>query len=386
VNVALGRIAAPAGRDAALATVVLASALIFAAVSAGATRLDLGAVGLAIVAGAAVAFRRRFPVAALLAGDAATLAWSLAGLPGRVIAAAPLIACYTLAAGRGWRWGLGAVLANVVTIGFVIGLGSPGRSGLLDEPMINAVAVTVAAFALGTAVFYYRQNHQATLDRLAEQAQAQLEAQRHAAMQERLRIARDLHDLFGHAMAAISVQAGAALHVLHRQPEQAADALRVIKQLSDDGLAEARPLFAVLRGAETEQTRPDDADHGVGQIEQLLGIVRAAGVRADVTTLGTVRDLPVEIDVAVYRIAQEALTNVRRHANASHVRVVLDYQPDELRLSIVDDGPGEDQVRPGLGITGMRERVAGFGGRFHAGRMLGGGFEVVCAIPLPEAS
>jgi signal transduction histidine kinase len=185
--------------------------------------LDAVAVGLVGVVAGALALRRRYPIAVLVVLNAVALAWAAAQYPGPLITLAPLIACYTLAALRGWRWGLaGAVvtaLSALVAIRVAFGAAVPaGISG-------SAVWMAATVGAAGTAVGYYRALLVATRAQLAREAQTREEQARRRAVEERLRIARELHDVFGHTMATISVQAGVGIHLLQQRPAQAVEAL-----------------------------------------------------------------------------------------------------------------------------------------------------------------
>jgi Histidine kinase len=198
--------------------------------------LDVVAVGLIGVVAGALALRRRYPMAVLVVLNAVALAWAAGQYPGPLIMLAPLIACYTVAALRGWRWGLaGAVvtaLTALVAIRVAFGAAEPaGISGI-------AVWMAATAGAAGTAVGYYRALLVATRAQLAREAQTREEQARRRAAEERLRIARELHDVLGHTMATISVHAGVGIHLLQQRPAQAVEALTTIKQISDQGLTD----------------------------------------------------------------------------------------------------------------------------------------------------
>lgn len=387
-HVALRR---PVLLDALLAAAVAAGAVVAARLAASAEpagrSIGLGGSALILVAAAGVLVRRRSPLAILFVTEVAAAAWSLTGHPGRGIVAAPLIACYTLAAARGWRAGALGALMNTATALLVL---ADAERGLAQEPVLNAVAVSAAAAAAGATVFYYRQHQRAIVDRLTRHAQAVAEAERRRLLEDRVRLARELHDIFGHAMAAISVQAGAALHVARTRPDQTVTALEVIKKLSDEGLAEARPLFARLRavdqGSGCEFDPADQSKPGLDDLEALVESARADGLRVEVDARGTPQALPPPTGLAAFRIVQEALTNVRRHARASEVRLTIDHRPGRLELKIRDNGVGGagQASSGGHGIAGMRERVASVGGRFRAGSAAGGGFEVACTLPAGE--
>jgi signal transduction histidine kinase len=349
--------------------------------------IDAVAVGLVGVVAGALALRRRYPLSVLVVLNAVALAWAAGHYPGRLVVLTPVIGCYTLAAARGWRWGLagavGTALSGLVAIRVAFGAVVPaGISG-------NAVLTTATAGAAGTAVGYYRALLEATRAQLARQAQTHQEQTRRRAVEERLRIARELHDVVGHTMATISVQAGVGIHLLKTRPAQAVEALTTIKQISDQGLADVKTVLGVLR-AEGDPDQPRTPRGGLDQLEALLDPVRAAGVQPQLTVHGGARPLPAAVDLAAYRIIQEALTNVLRHARARTVQLDLRYEPSQVIIRIRDDGSAASPGQPGTngqdghGISGMRERVLALSGQFAAGPHPDGGFQVRCALPTPE--
>jgi signal transduction histidine kinase len=349
--------------------------------------LDAVAVGLIGVVAGALALRRRSPIAVLVVLNAVVLAWAAGQYPGRVILLAPLVACYSLAALRGWRWGLAGVvvtaLSAVVAIRVAFGAVEPaGTAGI-------AVWMAATAGAAGTAVGYYRALLVATRAQLAREAQTREAQARRRAVEERLRIARELHDVLGHTMATISVQAGVGIHLLQQRPAQAVAALRTIKQISDQGLTDVKAILGVLR-ADNDPGQPRTPRGGLDRLEVLLDPVRTAGVQPQLTVHGSARPLPAAVDLAAYRIIQEALTNVLRHARARTVRLDLCYEPERVVIGIRDDGPAANpgQASPngqeGHGISGMRERALALSGQFTAGPHPDGGFQVRCALPTPD--
>jgi signal transduction histidine kinase len=349
--------------------------------------LDAVAVGLLGVVAGALALRRRYPISVLVVLNAVTLAWSAAQYPGRLIMLAPLIACYTLAARRGWRWGLagtvGTALSALVAIRVAFGAAVPAGTSF------SAVLTAATAGAAGTAVGYHRALLVATRAQLAREAQTREEQARRRAVEERLRIARELHDVFGHTMATISVQAGVGIHLLRTRPAQAGEALTTIKQISDQALADVKAILGVLR-ADNDPDQPRTPRGGLDQLEALLDPVRAAGVQPQLTVHGSARPLPAAVDLAAYRIIQEALTNVLRHARARTAWLDLRYEPSQVVIGIRDDGsaasPGQAGTngQGGHGISGMRERALALSGQFTAGPHPDGGFQVRCALPTPD--
>ena len=209
--------------------------------------------------------------------------------------------------------------------------------------------------------------------------------------EERLRIARELHDSLTHNISVIQVQSGVAVHLAGKRGEEAPPALLAIQEASADAARELRATLGVLRAAQ------DCDGSGLGQLDKLVGRTRAAGQPVSVTVSGAVRNLPADVDQAAYRIVQEALTNISRHAGEASAVVRLTYGKDMLTVQVDDDGDGDHEGRhdssggnaaigldagPGLGLVGMRERVAALGGRFHAGPRAPGGFRVRAELPL----
>jgi signal transduction histidine kinase len=384
------RVLADAGLGICVAVALLAAAFAGVGPPAVATSrpLDAGAVVLAATVAAAIAVRRRYPVSALVVLNVVPLAWFLGAYPGRLITLAPLIGGYTVAACRGWRWGLaGAVLTALLQIVAI-------RVVLADTETVGVVPITAllaaTAGSAGAAVGYYRAVLAATRAQLAREAQTREERARRLAVEERLRIARELHDVFGHTMATISVQAGVGLHVIDQRPGQAREALATIKKICDDGLTDVKTILGILRADTPEEERfeqPRAPRGGLDQLTELLDTAEAGGLRVELNVDGHPRPLPAPVDLAAYRIIQEALTNVLRHAEANTVRLVLTHEPSRLLIRIRDDGPAHStaEERCGHGIDGMRERAHALSGRLTAGPHPEGGFEVCAELPVPSA-
>jgi signal transduction histidine kinase len=241
------------------------------------------------------------------------------------------------------------------------------------------------------------------LERRAERAHAAREEARRHASEERLRIARELHDVLAHNISIINVQSGVALHLLDERPEQARPALEAINEASEEALGELRSVLDVLsRGlggdaapGESGAWAPLDPTAGVGDLDGLVRRTRAAGLDVRLTVEGEARPVPTEVDLAAFRIVQEALTNVVRHAGGdARATVRLAYAPAELVVQVDDDGRGGGPAAGGSrgpaalaegggrGIAGMRERVLALGGTFAAGPRPGRGFRVRARFPL----
>ena len=201
-----------------------------------------------------------------------------------------------------------------------------------------------------------------------------------AVVEERTRIARELHDVVAHALSVMVVQAGAAEQVVDDDPEHVRRALRTIRSTGTEALDEMRRVVSMLREADEAGARAPQP--GLEQVEVLVDEVRSVGLDVELTVLGTSRSLPAGLDLTAYRILQEALTNVRRHASAGRARVEIRYGAEMLLLEVADDGTGPGSAEPGHGLIGMRERVALYGGRLDAGPGPGGGFRVHVELPL----
>jgi signal transduction histidine kinase len=205
---------------------------------------------------------------------------------------------------------------------------------------------------------------------------------------ERLRIARELHDVVAYSFATINVQAGVAVHVMDDRPEQMAEALRAIRAVSAEASRELRAILGVLRQVDKpEAGRPC---HQLGRLDALAATITSSGLPTRIEISGRPRPLPKAVDLAAYRIVQEALTNALRHAGPASASVSIGYKRDRVTLAVVDDGRGaapKDLARPagsGHGIAGMRERALGVGGELEAGPRRFGGFRVSASLPLGE--
>src|ERR1700729_2067171 len=224
------------------------------------------------------------------------------------------------------------------------------------------------------------QLHLREVEQRAEEAErTREEVARRRAVEERLRIARELHDSLTHNISVICVQSGVAVHLARKRGEEVSPALLAIQEASADAARELRTTLGVLRS-------DDDGDtSGLSHLDRLTARARAAGLPVTVNVTGARRSLPPEVDQAAYRIVQEALTNVSRHAGQASAWVHLCYTPDALAVEIDDDGTGTSTgprpSGPGLGLIGMRERVTALGGRLHTGPRGGGGFGVRAELP-----
>jgi signal transduction histidine kinase len=247
---------------------------------------------------------------------------------------------------------------------------------------IHAAGWVVALGVMVVASRIWRLHLREVEQRAEEAERTRDEVARRRAMEERLRIARELHDSLTHSISVIQVQAGVAEHLARKRGEEVPPALQAIREAGADAARELRATLSVLR-------RTEDADgSGLGQLENLVARARAAGLPVTVTVTGLERPLPPEVDQAAYRIVQEALTNVSRHAGQAHTSVRLQYSPEALTVEVDDEGQDQGSnggdgrtAGPGLGLLGMRERVSALGGRLHAGPRDCGGFRVQAELP-----
>jgi signal transduction histidine kinase len=215
------------------------------------------------------------------------------------------------------------------------------------------------------------------------------EEARRRASEERLRIARDLHDVLAHNISLINVQAGVALHLMGERPEQARTALSAIKQASKDALTELRSVLDILRGGDEHAPRAPAPT--LARLDDLVSQAAAAGLAVRTEIEGEARPVPSGLDGAAFRVLQEALTNVARHAGPATAIVRLSYGERDLTVQVDDDGlgpasqGGHATLGSGRGIVGMRERVTALGGELEAGPRPGGGFRVRARLPLGGA-
>ncbi|MFG2403795.1 sensor histidine kinase [Streptomyces brevispora] len=245
-----------------------------------------------------------------------------------------------------------------------------------------AVALTaVVAWLIGRSVHEAREHDEGLAAKAAEQA----------VIEERLRIAREMHDLVAHSVGIIALQAGAAARVVHTQPDAAREAMSAVETAGRETLSGLRRMLGALRedGPGTEGPERDAAPlhpaEGLADLDRLARATTAAGVRVDVRWRGERRALPPDIDLSAFRIIQESVTNVVRHAATGSCRVSVEYGPEELAIEVVDRGRGPGPVTDsGFGLVGMRERVALLHGEFTAAPYPEGGFRVTARLPVPE--
>jgi signal transduction histidine kinase len=335
------------------------------------------AVGLAVGAGVVVVWRRRAPLATLGVSLAAVCGVAIAGVAPAGFA--PLIVLYTIAARCERRVSL-AALALTTGVTFAVSVAGPSDDRLFDP--ILAVVCAVGAWGLGVYV-ETRREYRRELERraaLLERERGQLA--QIAEHEERASIARELHDIVAHSVSVMLVGVRGARDVLRSDPDIADTTLGKVETSAEQSLAELRRLLALLREpADGAESRPQPT---LAQLDQLVGEYRDAGLPVSLERIGAQRSLPGGFELSVYRIVQESLTNVLKHADANRVVVTLAFRGSRLDLEVIDDGSprGQDAVAPGHGLVGMRERVALLGGELETGPRAGGGFRVAARLPV----
>jgi signal transduction histidine kinase len=325
---------------------------------------------LVAVSALALMWRRGRPVLVLAISLGAALLYICLGYFGGAVIVNPMFALYAVAVAVPTATAIGlSVITMLSLMGASAAFGAFGTGG----GWVLIPGEVAAALFLGLWVASRRAY---SLRESAEQARRAVDA-------ERLRIARELHDVVAHTMATINVQAGVAAHVIDRQPDQATQALEAIKQASKEGLRELRGILNVLRQADEFDERSPAPR--LAQLDELVENVTRAGLPTSVTLHGRARTLAPTVDLTAYRIVQESLTNALRYAGPTAAQVTLSYSDDELRVEVVDGGRGPVDGTPqgaGHGIAGMRERAEAVGGSLIAGPAPEGGFRVQARLPL----
>jgi signal transduction histidine kinase len=318
-----------------------------------------------------LADRRRHPVTVLVISTAAVVLYSLLGFVNGAVLIAPAIALYAVCKVVSTRQALLYAGGTLVALMTATAVGNPFSSTGGGFDLIPAM---VAAALFGGIAVRNRLAYVASIQARADDA-----ANRRIG-EERLRIARELHDVVAHTMATINVQATAASHVLAERPAAAGEALQTIRLASKDGLRELRAILNVLRQA--DDADPTQPAPGLAHLDQLIAGAVQAGLPITLSHTGPAT--ATEVDLAAYRIIQESLTNTIRHARAATAVVSLSYGQEDLRIEVSDTGRGAGPgagVSSGHGLTGMRERAAAVGGTVQAGPGDGGGFRVVARLP-----
>jgi signal transduction histidine kinase len=344
---------------------------------------------LVAVACLVLAGRYRWPVPVLAISAAAVTAYTALGYVNGAALLAPVVALYAVAISVSTRR---AIACAAVTMAVLMAASAATDPFGITAGGFYIIPAMVAIACLGGIAIANRRAYVASI-----QARADQDARRQVD-EERLRIARELHDVVAHTMATINVQAGVAAHILTDRPDAAAEALQTIKAASKEGLRELRAILNVLRQA--DEADPIQPAPGLAQIATLIAGAQRAGLNTTLAVTGPERPLPAAVDLAAYRIVQESLTNAIRHAGPATAAVSLAYDESELRIEVTDTGRGyapaagsHHQGNPenggeksgtqetGHGLTGMRERAASVGGTVDAGPSPAGGYRVAARLP-----
>ncbi|WP_298551796.1 sensor histidine kinase [Streptomyces luteogriseus] len=343
--------------------------------------LDLFARALLLVAGGLLLWRKRYPVAVVFGTAAAVMVYLGAGYPYGPVLFTVALACFSaiVAGHRRAAWAAMGMLwaGHVLVAHWLFRWLPPSGDSAASWGEEIVVATWVVAIAAVSELFRVRR------EQWARERAERAEAARRRADEERLRIARELHDVLAHSISVINVQAGVGLALLDTDPEQARTALTTIKDQSKEALGEVRQVLDTLR---TPGDAPRAPAPGLDRLPELVEQAASAGLTVDVE--GEPPSLAPGTDLAAFRIVQEALTNVVRHSGSRHARVHLAREAGALRLRVDDDGPatGDDAGGSGNGLAGMRERAAALGGTIEAGPRPDGGFRVLAVLPLTASA
>ena len=350
---------------------------------------------LTLVAVLPLALRRRYPVPVLLFISAVVVALAVLKVSNLNFTQIALIIAIFSAAAYGGRQRNGASIACIVaTTGSQLYVWFSTAAAL---PLGSAISIYAVASAwnlfISLAIWWFGNTLRKTREQTAQlkESTAQLVREREenahrAVIDERVRIARELHDVLAHHVSVMGIQAGAARQVLSQYPEKALNSLSLIETSSRQAVAELYRLLGLLR--DEKQIDTFTAQPGLSQLEKLVADMQTSGLRVEVKVEGERREIPQTVDLSAYRIIEEALTNTLKHAGPAKATVSLGYQKDMLLLDIADTGKGlvskEGQGSGGKGLIGMRERVKLLKGEFWAGNASNGGFQVKATLPLVE--
>ncbi|MEU2655227.1 sensor histidine kinase [Streptomyces sp. NPDC007325] len=380
---------------AALAYLAVPTAVVLHTAEPTGTRLALPVLSAALVV-PLLARRPGIALGVLLAGSASAA----------VAASSRIAAVYPPGTSAGWQLGQAQALLADLAVAYVAATRRPLAAGAAAGATFAVQAVSLAFARTGADAYV---SHLVVLglttalawtaghllrERRAHARELRSREAAEAVTAERLRIARELHDMVAHSIGVITIQAGVGRRVAGSRPEEARRALAAIESTGKDTLAGLRRMLVALR-ADDPEAAPRDPAPGLADLDRLVATTAEAGVRVGLERRGTPRGLPPDVELAAYRIVQEGVTNVVRHAHTETCRVVVDVSGDAVGVEITDDGPGRPArggVRgdghrgsgAGYGITGMRERAALLGGEFTAGPRPGGGFRVAARLPVPE--
>ena len=330
---------------------------------------------------AALVLRRRAPITVLAVTGGLSLVEFATGDPRAPVAMAAVVALYTVASttDRSTTWRIGLLTVTVLT-------GSAMLAGPLpwySQENLAIFAWTGIGATAGDAVRSRRAVVTAIRERAERAERTREEEARRRVAEERLRIARDLHDVVAHHIALVNVQAGVAAHVMDKRPDQAKEALAHVREASRSALDELRATVGLLRQSGDPEA-PTEPAPGLDRLDDLAGTFRNAGLQVDVARADQDTTLPAAVDLAAYRVIQEALTNVQKHAGSgARAEVSVVRVGPNIEVTVLDDGSGQDDgtAGGGHGLLGMRERVSALRGTLTTGPRYGGGFRVHAILP-----
>ena len=335
------------------------------------------------LAAAALVLRRRAPITVLAVTGGLSLVEFATGDPRAPVAMAAVVALYTVASttDRSTTWRIGLLTVTVLT-------GSAMLAGPLpwySQENLAIFAWTGIGATAGDAVRSRRAVVTAIRERAERAERTREEEARRRVAEERLRIARDLHDVVAHHIALVNVQAGVAAHVMDKRPDQAKEALAHVREASRSALNELRATVGLLRQSGDPEA-PTEPAPGLDRLDELTGTFRSAGLHVEVARADQGTTLSAAVDLAAYRIIQEALTNVQKHAGPqAKAEVSVVRVGPNIEITVLDDGSGENETQHsggGHGLLGMRERVSALRGTLTTGPRYGGGFRVHAILPL----
>ncbi|MFI6761696.1 sensor histidine kinase [Micromonospora sp. NPDC050417] len=345
--------------------------------------LSAGEIAFSALVCTAVALRRRWPLPVLAFCSAATAASVAFGSARNLSTFAVVIAVYTVAATTNR---VTAILAGTFTALLLVAgaIWSSSKGSWLDSEKVVLALWSGLATAIGDAVRNHRDYIVAVEERATRAEQSREEEARRRVVEDRLRIARDLHDVMAHNIALINVQAGVAGHVLRTNPEAAEEALGHVRRAGRAALDELGTVLGVLRQSD-DTAAPTEPTPTLNRLQELVDSFHRTGLAVRWRLAGQPFPLPAAVDLAAYRVVQESLTNVHKHGGGA-AQVRLTYRSDDLTVEVENDpGPGEPAAGPvagtGHGLLGMRERVTAVGGTLEAGPLAGGGFRVRAVLP-----
>ncbi|MEU0627485.1 histidine kinase [Streptomyces sp. NPDC005989] len=381
----------PLALDAALALAVLVAMIIGSFVhprpgevpSFGTRPPEVSGVLLMVAGAVALIWRRRSPMAVLAVTAGLTVVELVKSDPPAPVVMATVIALCTVAArtDRPTTWRVGLLTVAVLTAAAMCFGAAPWYS----QENFGILAWTGMACAAGDAVRSRRAFIDAIRERAERAERTRDEEARRRVAEERLRIARDLHDVVAHHIALVNVQAGVAAHVMDKRPDQAKEALAHVREASRSALDELRATVGLLRQSGDPEA-PTEPAPGLAVLDELVETVRRAGLPVEVACTDRRPPLPAAVDLAAYRVIQEALTNVRKHAGpGARAEVSVVRVGNTAEVTVIDNGSGGGGGHGdggGHGLLGMRERVTALGGTLTAGPRYGGGFRVHAILPV----